>query len=130
MQNDNPRHTPLPEKGYFEPLHEDKAMDSILSLTYRQIVGDFRYIADSTGFDIFYPVKKLASILHAPAVAHRALLKWLLKYLKQITNPGILYTSEQHAPTCSILKSIQTQTMQISATESQTQASYTPCTAT
>lgn len=45
---------------------------------YRAVLGDFRYLIDSTRPDILFAVNKLSEKMHQPTRSHQPLLKWLL----------------------------------------------------
>lgn len=85
------KHTPLPAKPDFDedrttlPLNPKDATD------YRSILGQLRYLADSTRLDIAFATSKLAAMMHHPTQQHQLLLHHLLRYLKITINHGIQY---------------------------------------
>lgn len=58
---------------------------------FLQIVGDLRYIADSTRPDIMFTVNRLAQALQNPTTRHWNILKNPIRYLKGTVHRGILF---------------------------------------
>lgn len=70
MLNCNGRHMPYPANTqYHVPDEEDVHKPETVPL-YRKIVGDLRYIADSTRPDITFVVGRLGSAMESPTVSH------------------------------------------------------------
>ena len=101
MTTCNPKPTPLPCKTNLDEASKSETLTSPQATLFRQIIGDLRYVADSTRPDIHLAVNKLATVMHNPTITHNQLLKWLLRYLKGTKRQGIEFTCNsspnQHA---------------------------------
>lgn len=68
---------------------------------YRQLVGDLRYLADSTIPDISYATERLGAAMHSstPPQRHCTGMTATVRYLSLTVNHGILYRSGLHRKT-------------------------------
>lgn len=66
---------------------------------YRQLVGDLRYLADSTGPDLAYVTSKLAAAISKTTTRHWAALKAVIRYLICTPMMGIIFRAAQQRPT-------------------------------
>ena len=92
LQDCNPKPTPYADVNSSAtktsaPLTHEK------TLTFRQTVGELRYLADSTRPDIAHAVSRLATVMHTPCEINWGQLRYLLKYLRGTVNHGILYNA-------------------------------------
>lgn len=62
---------------------------------YRQLVGDFRYISNSSRPYVTYFVERLGSAKSYPTVIHRNIEKATLRYLKKRMNHGLSFTTKR-----------------------------------
>ena len=77
--------TPLDQQTNTEHLKPSEATK------YRQILGEIRYITDSTRPDIAYATNRLAQHMSRPQKHHKQALKSLLRYLKGTRGHGLFY---------------------------------------
>ena len=91
----NGKHTPYVDGGTLHPPNPNDKPATISAKQYQQILGEVRYIADSTRPDIYYAAKRLASAAKEPTQRHWMGLKSLLRYLKATKNHGILYPTRE-----------------------------------
>ena len=77
------------------PTDEDDRIPERAEI-YLSTLRELRYIADSTRPDILFATNKLAAATKQPTKRHWALLKRLVRYLKNTRKMGIVY---QPAPT-------------------------------
>lgn len=66
--------------------------------TYRQLVGDLRYLADSTQFDLSYATGNLCTAVNQSTTRHWHSMKSKIRYLIHTANTGILFRSGQQRP--------------------------------
>lgn len=87
--------TPLDQQLNTTPLTQKEAR------RYQQILGELRYITDSTRPDIAYATNRLAQHMAKPQKHHQHALKSLLRYLKGTRTHGLFYshTKTQHETT-------------------------------
>lgn len=78
-----------------DDIHMPASIDN-----YRQIVGDLRYLADSTRPDLTYITAKLGGGLQAPTERHWEALKRVIRYLKQSQKTGLRYAAGQKRRPC------------------------------
>lgn len=92
MTEANPRSSPLPSKPDFDDEALSPKLDTENAELYRSTIGDLRYLADSTRFDVAFATSRLARHSKAPTTKHMMLLKHVLRYLKRTKTHGILYS--------------------------------------
>lgn len=91
----NDLHAPCPDDTHM-PHTIDK---------FRQIVGDMRYLADSTRPDLAFITTKLGAAMHAPTARHWAALKAAIRYLIHTVHTGITYRAQlKRAPQTRFLR--------------------------
>lgn len=89
MLHCNGKHTPFPSNTEY---HKSDSADTELPDNmprYWQLVGDLRYIADSTRRDIAYVVGRLAAAITKPTVRRWNIMKATLRYLRKTRNFGL-----------------------------------------
>lgn len=105
MSECNPRQTPYNNGELICPPHSGDTNTPQHHEKYRQLVGDLRYLADSTRPDLTFVTGKLGAALHQPTARHWAALKAVLRYLQHTLFLGITYTSGQkRAPAAKMLQ--------------------------
>ena len=80
---------PLDQKQSTMPLTPSEAT------RYRQILGEIRYITDSTRPDIAYATNRLAQHMAKPQQHHQQGLKSLLRYMKGTRTHGLFYPQQE-----------------------------------
>ncbi|CDF35900.1 unnamed protein product [Chondrus crispus] len=98
MTDCNPKPTPSPPKVNAAHDATTPLLPAPQSSHFRRILGDLRYLADSTRFDIHPTVNRLAPHMNQPHEAHWNQLKWLLRYLKCAPDHGILFSTSPAQP--------------------------------
>lgn len=69
-------------------VHEGSPLGPNDATQYKSIVGALQYLT-LTRPDIAFPVNKICQFLHTPTTIHWAVVKRILRYLKQCTNVGL-----------------------------------------
>lgn len=101
----NVKSTPYPSNIEYHGPPQDyiPAMDTINK--YRRLIGELRYIADSTRPDIAYVVGRLGAALAGANERHWTILKATLHYLKIKRNYGLYFrASKQRDEICATSK--------------------------
>lgn len=93
MSQDNHRNTSLPKVPHFDENAEDAKLNTDEADKHRALIGDLRYLADSTRLDIALATARLERYTSKPTIAHWKLSLHILRYLKNTTDHGILYTA-------------------------------------
>ena len=75
--------------GWHPPTDEDDRIPESAEI-YQSILGELRYIADSTRPDIVFAANKLATATKQSTKGHWALLKRLVRYLNNTRKMGIV----------------------------------------
>lgn len=91
MNSRKPRHAPV-----FESFNWSEALKPLRLITaqtkqYQSILGDLRYLTDSTRLYIHSGLSRLAENMHSPIYYHSNILCSLLQYLNALLEYGILY---------------------------------------
>lgn len=63
--------------------------------TYRRIIGKLLYLSNTTRVDITFAVNMLSRFLHAPTVKHLQAAYIILRYLKETSSDGLVYTGSK-----------------------------------
>ena len=110
MSDANGKTTPhVAGTKYHGPTCDDKPVTHLRD-TYQRILGQLRYIADSTRPDIVFYVNKLAHATHEPTKRHWLIMKNLLRYLKETKHDGMFYRKARNRPyLCSVLQKTATE---------------------
>eukprot|EP00737_Agarophyton_chilense_P005139 gb/GEZJ01007271.1/.p1 GENE.gb/GEZJ01007271.1/~~gb/GEZJ01007271.1/.p1 ORF type:complete len:188 (+),score=5.51 gb/GEZJ01007271.1/:246-809(+) len=98
MQDCNATHTPYNNVKALDQQPPTKPLTAKESTRYRQILGEIRYVTDSTRPDIAYATNRLAQHMSKPQHHHQKALKTLLRYLKGTRTHGLCFSSSQHKP--------------------------------
>ena len=93
----NPKPTPYAESKLSDTHVASKLLPEEKITTFRQTIGELRYIADSTRPDIAHSVSRLAASMQKPTHHNWGQLRYLLKYLKGTVAHGIFYRSIPNA---------------------------------
>ena len=81
------------------PPSTSETIDETIATTFRETVGELRYLTDSTRPNIHFYVNSLARANHKPTQRHWKLLKRLIRFLKNTPTTGITFpTSPLHDP--------------------------------
>lgn len=89
MLNCNGKRTPFPaDTPYHAPDNDDDHLPDTVDL-YRKLVGELRYIADSTRPDITFVTGRLGAAMDNPTVRHWNIMKATLRYLRHTRNYGL-----------------------------------------
>lgn len=91
LNNANSSPTPYCDGLRLDPAEQNEDEYSDVANLYREIIGELRYLVDSTRFDICYVVGMLAKSNGHPTKRHWRHLKRLCRYLKGTKHHGILY---------------------------------------
>lgn len=95
MINANGKSTPFPsDMEYHAPNKEDTYVPETL-YKCRQLVGDLRYIADSTRPDIGFVVGRLGTAMGQPTIRHWKIMNATLRYLKKTRNFGLIFRKKK-----------------------------------
>lgn len=95
VMNANGRQTPyLPNIEYLPPT-PDETFVVDTKQKYKQLVGDFRYIADCTRPEISYFVGRPGAALTTPTTRYWRILKAALKYIAKTRNYGLYILQEK-----------------------------------
>lgn len=87
----NGKHTPYPtNESYHPPSTEDTEQPETRD-KYMQIIGDIRYIADSTRPDLAYVAGRLGAAMSRPTTRHWRIMIATLRYLKKTRNYGLFF---------------------------------------
>ena len=89
MHESNPTQTPYPEP--LDDSHIPQPLTSTESTKFRSILGELRYIADSTRPDIHLSVNRLAANMAAPSSTDQSHLKRVLRYLRETPTHGLTF---------------------------------------
>ena len=89
----NPKPTPYAESKISETHDASKPLPEEKTTTFRQTIGELRYISDSTRPDIDHSVSRLAASMQKPTHHNWGRLRYLLKYLKETVSHRIFYRS-------------------------------------
>lgn len=87
------RTTPLQNRLELNEEHKCSLLEEPTRTTFQSVLGDIRYLADSTTLDIAYEAARLASMTHKLTTQHIRLLQNLSRYVKRTFDHGILYFS-------------------------------------
>lgn len=98
MSQANHRTTPLPKSPHFDDECNEQQLNNDEAENYRALIGDLRYLADSTRMDIAFATARLARHTAKPTTAHWKLTNHILRYLKHTRTHGILYTAQTQEP--------------------------------
>ena len=80
------------------PTDQDEPLSNHSQLKeYQQILGDLRYIADSTPPDIYFVINRLSVAAKATTTRHWNALKRVLRYFRQNPQHGLLFPAA-HLP--------------------------------
>lgn len=85
--------TPYPSRTILHPTLPNEPPITDHHANYRQLVGDLRYLADTTRPDLAMAASKLGGANHAPTARHFSLLKSTLRYLQSHRNLALSYHS-------------------------------------
>ena len=91
MADCNSTKTPYTSLKHGEVNNTTEKLNAQRATRYRKILGDIRYITDSTRPDITYITNRLAQHMASPEKGHEQALKSLLRYLKGTRTYGLLY---------------------------------------
>jgi hypothetical protein len=69
-------------------VHEGTSLGAKDAINYRSVVGALQYLT-LTRPDIAFPVNKVCQFLHAPTTVYWAVVKRILKYVKQSSKLGL-----------------------------------------
>lgn len=89
---------PLQTRPDFVVNAQATALDPAQKDRYQALVGELRYLADSTRLDIAYATARLAQLIHKPITKHSTLLHYVLRYLIRTVSHGILYAGKNSIP--------------------------------
>lgn len=98
MADENQRTTPLPKSTQFDDKSEAEPLSTSEAEQYRELIGDLRYLADSTMLEIALESARLARNFTKTTTTHWNLTKYFLRYLKATITHGILYTNHNNEP--------------------------------
>ena len=107
MCHANGKHTPYVDGSNLHPPRKDETEAPVSAKKFQQILGELRYIADSTRPDIYYAANRLGSAAKNPTQRHWNGLNSLIRYLKATKNHGIYFPSRRETRT-PITKLLQT----------------------
>lgn len=88
----NPRCSPLPRNPNLDYKCTTPSLTKTQHDFFQSLIGDLRYLADSTRMDIAFATSRLARHTNAPTDKHFELLKHVLRYLKRTSTHGILHS--------------------------------------
>jgi hypothetical protein len=88
MLGTKPAATPCSNGSKLSKYDGDLLMDPS---EYRQVVGALQYCT-LTRPDISFSVNQLCQQMHSPSSSHWSAAKWVLRYLKNTSHHGLLYT--------------------------------------
>ena len=91
MHDSNPTLSPYNNVKPLDHQQPTEPLSAREATRYRQILGEIRYITDSTRPDIAYATNRLAQHMSKPQRHHQQALKTLLRYLKGTRTHGLLY---------------------------------------
>ena len=91
MAECNPETTPAPQKPNKAILQQTAPVSPTLASHYRSILGDLRYVVDSTRYDAYHTTNQVTRHSQQPTQANWNQLKWLLRYLKGTKAETISY---------------------------------------
>jgi histone deacetylase 1/2 len=94
MLDCNPADVPIRHDIEYLPLDDnDDNPDSLLptNTPYREIIGALLYLSEFTRPDIMFAVHKFATFAHKPSKHHWEGVKYLLRYLKNTMDVGIMF---------------------------------------
>ena len=78
------------------PTDQDEPLSKHSQLQeYQQILGDLRYIADSTRPDIYFVIIRMSVAAKAPTTRHWNALKRVLRYLRHTLQHELLFPAAQ-----------------------------------
>ena len=95
MTGCRPTKSPLPYRANLAVPEGTPTLPDERAQEFRSIIGDLRYLADSTCPDIAHATSRLAKHMCAPTNHHLALALHVLRYLAGTTDLGLSY--EAHA---------------------------------
>ena len=96
MGDGNPKTTPAPQKPNKNIEEQSTHHSHTLANHYRSILGEIRYVVDSTRYDAYYTTNLLTSHSKQPNQANWHALRWLLRYLKGTASKKITYRARAH----------------------------------
>lgn len=91
MQDCNGKQSPYADTKPLDKQADTPLLPHKKLKVYQQLVGDLRYITDSTRPDIYYITNRLAQYMQHPREHHWQNLKSVLRYLKQTAHHGLTY---------------------------------------
>lgn len=94
----NPRSTPLPRNPDFDDAAASPPLSSLDRLLSQSLMGDLRFLADSTRLEIAFAVAQLEQHLTRPTAQHMLLLKHVLRYLSGTQSHGLLFQQNSRSP--------------------------------
>eukprot|EP00178_Gracilaria_changii_P023027 TRINITY_DN68_c0_g1_i13.p1 TRINITY_DN68_c0_g1~~TRINITY_DN68_c0_g1_i13.p1 ORF type:complete len:1094 (-),score=78.92 TRINITY_DN68_c0_g1_i13:769-4050(-) len=98
MQYSNPSQTPYNALTHLDQHKDTPYLTPEQATHYRQILGEIRYITDSTRPDLIYATNRLAQHMNKPQKHHQQALKTLIRYLRGTRSYGLLYKSTKYKP--------------------------------
>lgn len=97
MLNTHRKSTPYPaEIEYHAPNEDDQTTRPEILDQYRKLVGDVRYISDSTRPDIVFVVDRLVAASASPTQRHWKIMKATLRYVKRTRTYGLFFSRKTH----------------------------------
>lgn len=90
LQDSNPKYTPLPKHADFGPTPTGPDLLEEATQHYQSIIGDLRYLADSTRIYNEFETSRPARHAAKPTEHHMALLKYCVKYFNN-TRTNVLH---------------------------------------
>lgn len=92
MSQENHGTMPLPKIPHFDDESKEEKLDIIEAETYRSLIGYLRYLSNIILLDIPFATVRLARNESNQTTAHANMAQHILRYLKNMTNHGIIYT--------------------------------------
>lgn len=87
----------LPKNLQFDEARQAPPLSAPTKQLFQYLLGDLRYLADSTRLNIAFAVSRLAQPLMQPTEKHMQLLKCSLRYLIGTKSYGLLYQQSNDA---------------------------------